>query len=63
MNQTIEEFFTGYCKTHNMTQVISCEYSVSEDGWSLDHIDCDFEKCVHSKDCEVVRKALAKEDE
>ena len=46
-----------------MTQMISCEYTVSEYGWSLEHIDCEFERCVHSKDCDVVKKALAKEAE
>ncbi|MBQ4563988.1 MAG: ubiquinone biosynthesis protein UbiE [Lachnospiraceae bacterium] len=63
MRQTTEEFFTGYCKAHNMTQVISCEYSWDGESWSLEAIDCDFERCVHSKTCDVVKRALEKEDE
>ena len=63
MGQTVEEFFTGYCKAHNLTQVIGCEYSVDENGYCLLSVDCDFEKCIYSKSCDVVKKALAKEDE
>ena len=63
MGQMIEEFFTGYCKAHNTMQTICCEYSVDSDGYSLLSVDCDFERCVHSKNCDVVKKALEKEDE
>ncbi|MDO5425423.1 MAG: ubiquinone biosynthesis protein UbiE [Eubacteriales bacterium] len=64
MNTIIEEMFTGYCKAHNQTQIITCEYSKNAYGeLSLEHVDCDFLQCVHNKDCQVVRQALAKEDE
>ena len=63
MNEIIEEIFTGYCKSHNSTQTIICEYEQLPCGLSLDHVSCDYMKCSYNKDCQVIRQALAKEDE
>ena len=27
MDEIIEEMFSGYCKAHNQTKIITCEYS------------------------------------
>lgn len=63
MSEIIEEIFTGYCKAHNKTQIITCEYEQLPFGLGLIHVDCDYEKCVHNGNCEVIRQALAKEEE
>lgn len=64
MSEIVEEFFTGYCKSHNSTKRIFCEYSKDEDGYfSLEYVDCDFDKCVYNGECPVIQQALAKEDE
>ena len=60
----IEEFFTGYCKKHNTTQMLTAEYSQDEDGYfSLENVTCEFGNCPYSGECTVIRQALAKEDE
>lgn len=63
MSEIIEEIFTGYCKAHNKTQMITCEYERLPFGLSLQNVDCDYEKCVHNGNCDVIRQALAKEEE
>ncbi|MDO4519108.1 MAG: ubiquinone biosynthesis protein UbiE [Eubacteriales bacterium] len=61
--EIIEEIFSGYCKSKNLTQSIICEYEQLACGLSLLSVSCDFEKCLYNKDCTVVQQALAKEDE
>lgn len=63
MSDIIEEIFTGYCKTHNSTQTIICEYEQLPFGLSLENVSCDYENCIHNGDCQVIKQALAKEDE
>lgn len=60
--EIVEEIFTGYCKAHNLTQIVTCEYEKLPDGLSLAHVDCDYEKCVHNGNCQVIRQALAREE-
>lgn len=61
----LEEYiFTGYCKSKNMTSIMTAEYSMQSYGMCLEQIiGCDFLKCQYNKDCTIVKQALAKEDE
>ncbi|MCD8123571.1 MAG: ubiquinone biosynthesis protein UbiE [Lachnospiraceae bacterium] len=63
MTEIVEEFFSGYCKTHNESRMITCEYRVENGYYSLESVDCDFMDCPHSAACTVVRQALEKEEE
>lgn len=64
MDEIIEEMFSGYCKAHNQTKIITCEYSKNKYGeLCLKNVDCDFLECIYNKECQVVCQALDKEDE
>lgn len=59
-----EYFFTGYCKSKNQTNLVTCEYSAEEFGPCLERIiGCDYLECQYNKECDIVKQALAKEDE
>lgn len=63
--QDMDEFiFTGYCKAKNQTNMVTCEYSVEKCGLCLEQIvGCDYLQCQYNKDCDIVKRALEKEDE
>lgn len=59
-----EYFFNGYCKAKNQTKLVACEYSIESYGLCLERIEgCDYLECQYNKDCDIVKRALAKEDE
>ena len=59
-----EYFFNGYCKAKNQTNLVTCEYTMEPCGLCLERIlGCDYLECQYNKDCDIVKKALAKEDE
>ncbi len=59
-----EYFFNGYCKAKNQTRLVTCEYSIETYGLCLERIEgCDYLECQYNKDCDIVKRALAKEDE
>lgn len=59
-----EYIFTGYCKAKNQTNMVTCEYSIDKYGPCLEQIiGCDYLKCQYNKECDIVKQALAKEDE
>lgn len=61
----LDEFiFTGYCKAKNQTNMVTCEYSLEKFGPCLERIlGCDYLECQYNKECDIVKQALAKEDE
>lgn len=63
--QDLDEYiFTGYCKAKNQSNMVTCEYSFANCGLCLEQIvGCDFLKCQYNKECDIVKMALAKEDE
>ena len=51
MDEIIEEMFSGYCKAHNQTKIITCEYSKNKYGeLCLKNVDCDFLECIYNKE-------------
>lgn len=56
MGEIIEEFVNGYCKNCDMARSAIAEFVEDEDGLHFDSIDCDYGKCIHSKDCELIKK-------
>lgn len=64
MEELEEYIFTGYCKTKNQSNTFLCEYSSDRYGLCLEQINgCDYLKCQYNKECQIVKQALAKEDE
>ena len=63
--EELDEFiFTGYCKAKNQTNMVNCEYSTGNFGLCLERIvGCDYLDCQYNKECDIVKHALAKEDE
>lgn len=63
MNETVERIISGYCKADNKVRRILCEFSESELGLSLESMDCDHLRCDNATGCDLVKAALALEDE
>ena len=51
MGEIIEEFFNGYCRNFDMTQTVICEFEQFPEGPQ------------YSKDCTLMKQALAREKE
>lgn len=63
MNESIERVLSGYCKANNRVQRVLCEYIQTPAGLSLENVDCGHDKCAHTTTCDLMRAALAVEDE
>ncbi|MCD8248993.1 MAG: hypothetical protein LUC60_03940 [Lachnospiraceae bacterium] len=60
MNEIIEEFISGFCRSGNCTKTVCCEYEQQPDGsFVLSESDCDFENCPNSASCLIREEALA----
>ena len=62
MTEIIEEFFTGYCRIFDMTQTVICEFEQLPDGLHLLESSCEYGVCNFSKDCVLMKQALAREN-
>lgn len=61
MGEIIEEFFNGYCRNFDMTQTVICEFEQLPEGIRLLDSSCEYEVCQYSKDCTLMKQALARE--
>ncbi|MDO5798452.1 MAG: ubiquinone biosynthesis protein UbiE [Eubacteriales bacterium] len=61
MGEIIEEFFNGYCRNFDMTQTVICEYEQLPQELHLIDSSCEFGTCQYSKDCTLMKQALARE--
>lgn len=61
MDEIIEEMFSGYCKAHNQTKIITCEYSKNKYGeLCLKNVDCDFWNVFTTKNARWCARRLTK---
>ena len=58
-----ERIISGYCKADNKVRRCLCEYCVTDIGLSLESMDCDHKKCDNATGCDLMKAALAVEDE
>lgn len=64
MDEIQEEIFSGFCRTCNQGQTVTCEFILEEGAYVLESVDCAFERCIHTASCEIakqIREKLAKE--
>lgn len=63
MNDDQEYLFSGFCRTYNQGQTVTCEISETNAGRVLEYVDCNYEKCVHRGNCQIalqIREILGK---
>ena len=51
-----EIFCNGFCRAQNQGRTVTCVYVKQEKGWTLDEVDCAFEKCLHRGACDIARQ-------
>lgn len=56
-NEIIEEFISGFCRTCNGMQTVTCEYIKDGERQTLDTMNCSHEVCVHHGACEIYKQA------
>lgn len=60
---TVYEYVSGYCRTHNGHRMVECTFLQSPDGQKrLEDMDCDFHACPNHSDCVIAREAAGMED-
>lgn len=56
-----EEFISGFCRTMNMGNTVSCEYEETDGKKVLTFMDCAHEGCLHHGACEIYKEARSLE--
>ncbi|NCB94149.1 MAG: hypothetical protein EOM40_16560 [Clostridia bacterium] len=55
-DNTIEEIFSGFCRTFNQGQTVTCEFVSKEGHMVLSEVDCAYGRCIHKASCEVAKQ-------
>lgn len=64
MEQMIrEEIFSGFCRTCNQAQMVTCEFEQKGDRLELTEVDCGYRKCIHKASCEIAKQIRQMEQE
>lgn len=58
-----EETFSGFCRTYNQSQTVTCEFTEAEEGLELTEVDCGYRRCIHRGSCEVARQIRQMEED
>lgn len=53
----IEINLSGFCRTCNSMQTVTCEYTPTESGRKLDVMNCAHKTCRHHAACAIYREA------
>ena len=51
-----EYIFTGFCRTFNQSQTVTCEVVCENNRMILQSVDCAYQRCLHKGSCEVARQ-------
>lgn len=57
----IEINISGFCRTCNAMQTVTCEYLPAETGKKLDMMNCAHKTCAHHAACAIYQEALRNE--
>ncbi len=57
----IEINISGFCRTCNNMQTVTCEYISTPNGPKLEMMNCSHKTCRHHAACTIYREALQKE--
>lgn len=64
MDEVIEAFISGFCRSSNETRTVACEYERQPDGsLKLTEFVCNHEACPNSAACLIYKEALEREQE
>ena len=55
--EIIEINLSGFCRTCNSMQTVTCEYIPTESGRELDVMNCAHKTCRHHAACAIYREA------
>lgn len=58
-----EEIFSGFCRTYNQAQTVTCEFAETEEGLELTEVDCGYRRCINRGSCEVARQIRQMEED
>ena len=56
MGEDREYIFSGFCRTFNHSQTVTCEVACVDNRLILESVDCAYHKCLHKGSCEVARQ-------
>lgn len=56
-SEIIEIDISGFCRTCNGMQTVTCEYIPTKDGQRLDMMNCSYKTCSHHAACTIYREA------
>ena len=51
-----EYIFSGFCRTFNQGQTVTCEFEERDNKIELREVDCAYERCIHKGSCEVAKQ-------
>lgn len=56
MEDIIEEFISGFCRTGNQGRTVTCEFTKKDGEIQLEEVDCMYEKCIHKASCQIAKQ-------
>lgn len=56
MGEDREYIFSGFCRTFNQSQTVTCEVVCENNHIILESVDCAYYRCLHKGSCEVARQ-------
>lgn len=48
-----EYIISGFCRTFNQAQTVTCEITADGNKKELLEVDCAYERCIHKPSCQV----------
>lgn len=48
-----EYIISGFCRTFNQAQTVTCEIITEGDKKKILEVDCAYERCIHKPSCQV----------
>lgn len=64
MGEELEYIFSGFCRTFNQSQTVTCEFEEKEGKVELSEVDCAYDRCIHRGSCQIakqIREVLGEE--
>lgn len=51
-----EYIFSGFCRTFNQGQTVTCEFMEREGRVELFEVDCAYGRCIHKGSCQIAKQ-------
>lgn len=56
MEEIKEYIISGFCRTCNQGQTVTCEVIEENGKTELESVDCGFLKCIHTSSCQIAQQ-------